>query len=210
MAPINQKAQLKAIETRYQGFKFRSRLEARWAVFFEKMGLGWKYEIEGYELPGPWYFLPTSEQNKDLRYLPDFFIPAWDCWVEVKAGAATASEMMKCAKLSKEAGKRVLLIIGSPTRTNSLETYQVLSFMPLPKPLGNQVTGELRFAQATDETSRTLLFLENFHCTPGGAIALEPLSTRRLGYLQLGTAATAVCAAMELAQQARFEYGETP
>lgn len=51
----------KAIETVYKGYRFRSRLEARWAVFFDELGLDWKYEAEGYDFDG-------------VRYLPDFEI----------------------------------------------------------------------------------------------------------------------------------------
>lgn len=54
---------IKAIETRYKGYKFRSRLEARWAVFFDAMGYDWKYERQGYSL-----------QDGELPYLPDFEI----------------------------------------------------------------------------------------------------------------------------------------
>lgn len=50
---------LRPIETRYKGYRFRSRLEARWAVFFDMLGLPWEYETEGFEL-------------KSGRYLPDF------------------------------------------------------------------------------------------------------------------------------------------
>ena len=39
---------MKPIETVYKGFKFRSRLEARWAVFFDACGVRWEYEPEGY------------------------------------------------------------------------------------------------------------------------------------------------------------------
>ena len=42
-------SQIKAIETFYKGYHFRSRLEARWAVFFETLGIPWKYEVEGFE-----------------------------------------------------------------------------------------------------------------------------------------------------------------
>ena len=45
---------LKAIDTPYQGHLFRSRLEARWAVFFDALGLEWEYESEGYDLDGIW------------------------------------------------------------------------------------------------------------------------------------------------------------
>lgn len=53
---------LKAIETHYKGYRFRSRLEARWAVFFDNIGLEWVYEPEGFEL------------GDGVRYLPDFKI----------------------------------------------------------------------------------------------------------------------------------------
>lgn len=51
--------QIKAIQTQYKGYNFRSRLEARWAVFFDALGLPWEYEPEGFELSCG-------------KYLPDF------------------------------------------------------------------------------------------------------------------------------------------
>jgi hypothetical protein len=60
-----------AIETEYKGYRFRSRLEARWAVFFDTLGVEWKYETEGYEID-------------TCRYLPDFWLPGCEAWVEVK------------------------------------------------------------------------------------------------------------------------------
>lgn len=65
---------LKAIETRYKGYRFRSRLEARWAVFFQEHGVRWEYEQEGFELPFG-------------RYLPDFYLPTRKAFIEVKPGA---------------------------------------------------------------------------------------------------------------------------
>ena len=38
------------IPTMYKGIKFRSRLEARWAVFFDTLGIEWEYEPQGYEI----------------------------------------------------------------------------------------------------------------------------------------------------------------
>ena len=43
-------ATIKAIETVYQGFLFRSRTEARWAVLFDTLGVRWAYELEGFNL----------------------------------------------------------------------------------------------------------------------------------------------------------------
>lgn len=38
---------IKAKETEYNGYRFRSRLEARWAVFFDVLGIKYEYEPEG-------------------------------------------------------------------------------------------------------------------------------------------------------------------
>ena len=60
-----------AIQTHYAGCHFRSRLEARWAVFFDTLNIKWEYEKEGFT-------------NGTDCYLPDFYLPATKTWVEVK------------------------------------------------------------------------------------------------------------------------------
>lgn len=59
-------AEIKAIETNYMGCRFRSRLEARWAVFFDTLGWDWQYEKQGYKIG--WH------ENDMLSWLPDFEI----------------------------------------------------------------------------------------------------------------------------------------
>lgn len=54
---------LAPIPTRYAGCHFRSRLEARWAVFFDALQIAWRYEPEGFI---GWY---------GEAYLPDFYLP---------------------------------------------------------------------------------------------------------------------------------------
>ena len=49
---------LAPIETRYAGCAFRSRLEARWAVFFDVWGLKWRYEPDTFQLPSGRLYLP--------------------------------------------------------------------------------------------------------------------------------------------------------
>lgn len=39
-----------AIPTQYKGVQFRSKLEAKWAVFFDTLGIEWEYEPQGYEI----------------------------------------------------------------------------------------------------------------------------------------------------------------
>jgi hypothetical protein len=62
---------IQAIETFYSGCLFRSRLEARWAVFFDTAEIRWEYEPQGYLCDGK-------------PYLPDFFLPDAGTWIEVK------------------------------------------------------------------------------------------------------------------------------
>jgi hypothetical protein len=93
---------LHAIETKYKGYLFRSRVEARWAVFFDACGMLWQYELEGYELPG------------GLRYLPDFWLPQIRMFAEVKALAFTDEEIQKCRLLAKASGRSVLMLDGPP------------------------------------------------------------------------------------------------
>jgi len=43
---------VRPIETKYAGPLFRSRTEARWAVFFDAAGIEWQYEHEGFNVNG--------------------------------------------------------------------------------------------------------------------------------------------------------------
>lgn len=68
---------IKAIETHYKGYRFRSRLEARWAVFLDRAGIAYRYEPQGFDLD-------------DLLYLPDFWLPVQKCWLEIKPKTESA------------------------------------------------------------------------------------------------------------------------
>ncbi len=97
-------AEIKAIETEYNGYKFRSRLEARWAVFFDYCGIPYEYEPEGFEVDGK-------------KYLPDFFLPEVDRWVEIKGKKLTAEELEKCSAFCEAQdsdGIKFSIFIGQP------------------------------------------------------------------------------------------------
>lgn len=65
-------SRIQAIPTWYGGVKFRSRLEARWAVFFTRIGHDdWVWEDQRY-----------SAEPK--TYLPDFYLPRLRLFVEIK------------------------------------------------------------------------------------------------------------------------------
>lgn len=66
--------EIKSIKTEYHNTTFRSRLEARWAIVFDNIGIEWKYE------PRPF----NVGTNTFIGYLPDFYIPSKKLWVEIK------------------------------------------------------------------------------------------------------------------------------
>ena len=80
---------LRAIETSYAGCRFRSRLEARWAVFFDALGITWQYEPQGYDIPRAGW------------YLPDFWLPAQELWIEVKGVLSSRAELEKLIYASR-------------------------------------------------------------------------------------------------------------
>lgn len=103
------------IDTEYKGYFFRSRLEARWAVFFEKMGWNWQYEVEGFKLPSG-------------NYLPDFYFPDLKMYAEVKPKELSRKELNLCKELSLILSKgedhfNFLLLEGEPSE----KCYRTLS-----------------------------------------------------------------------------------
>ena len=98
---------IKAIETRYKGYRFRSRLEARWAVFFDSLGIRWQFEPEGFNL----------RKHGLGYYLPDFFLPDQNYWIEVKPDNFNAHDEDAYAKLgyvTKATNANGLLVAGEP------------------------------------------------------------------------------------------------
>ena len=117
-------AEIKAIETFYNGYRFRSRLEARWAVFFDAAGIEYEYEPEGYVL------------SDGTCYLPDFYLPMFHMFVEIKPtgikldyeyNAMTKLEELYNSDYFKEFknGIVVALFIGDPANE---ETYCYCNF----------------------------------------------------------------------------------
>lgn len=95
---------IKAIETCYKNYRFRSRLEARWAVCLDALKVRWEYEPEGFDL------------GEDGWYLPDFWLPDVKIWIEIKPSDCVdyAAARKKAARLSSARQEAVLLLRGSP------------------------------------------------------------------------------------------------
>jgi hypothetical protein len=125
---------MKAIETKWKGYSFRSRLEARWAVFFDTLGLEWDYESEGFHLPGGY------------RYLPGFKVKypgsGWE-WFECKPDLTLIpdTEWPKLAAFSAQMPQGLVLLDGPPSLRTYLRVVDLLD--------GALVPSRERMARAT-------------------------------------------------------------
>lgn len=108
------------IETYYAGHKFRSRLEARWAVFFDTMNVEWVYEPDGFML------------SNGIQYLPDFYLPRMDWYAEVKIDRPRSNLEMKIKveQMVLDTHSTVLVLenVPPPPRDGMLWDYPVIYF----------------------------------------------------------------------------------
>ena len=171
---------IKPIETRAYGHRFRSRLEARWAVAFTEAAIEWQYEPEGFDLGDAGF------------YLPDFWLPQVNMWAEVKPDRPSDSELAKCTALAKQSGKTCLLLIGPP----SVNSYWGI----LPKSISDD-DPDCDVIDFCIFDGYELHLSENrfYHCCGDHGAFPLPLTTGRNPH--------PACAA---ARSARFEHGETP
>lgn len=199
---------IKPIETRAYGCRFRSRLEARWAVFFTAMGLKWEYEPEGFDMDGTFY-------------LPDFRVwtpQSTPIWYEVKP--FHVAEDVKFARfqeaLHEQAGNenmadRSLMLSGSPSEFFA-------NHIPCPR------CGVFLDVKNTDGATKSLVEFLCHDCdweTPcGGGNPPEPGIHDYSCYPQKGWIVIwqkdymdlrkRVMQALVASRSARFEHGKSP
>jgi hypothetical protein len=94
---------IQAIPTEYNGTKYRSRTEARWAVFFDISRIPVRYEAEGFQTESGWY-LPDFELTGATR--KTFF--------EVKPERPADHEIAVLAALAKGAEAHAFVACGPP------------------------------------------------------------------------------------------------
>lgn len=92
---------MKVLETPFAGYAFRSRCEARWAVFLKFLEVPFDYEPEGFDLGG-------------LLYLPDFWLPNQQCFMEVKGESPDDEAIAKARRLSELTSHPVFIFVGNP------------------------------------------------------------------------------------------------
>lgn len=72
---------------------FRSRAEANWARFLTYQGIRWEYEPETFD------FLPFRQYRRNTSYTPDFWLPDFGWYDEIK-GWMTPNSKTKLARMT--------------------------------------------------------------------------------------------------------------
>lgn len=191
---------IEAIETFYKGDRFRSRLEARYAVFFDTLGIKYSYEPEGYKLGGV----------INSHYLPDFYMPELNCFFEVK-GLMTEDDMGKILKFASAiVGDHKHIFVGGPY----FEKDMIMTPSWVPVPFKDEFAWHLEDAGIlTCERCGATFFADlgqfEYNC---------PICNLEIDYGYMLTRWSSdeqweqskIYPAILKAKQARFEHGETP
>lgn len=114
---VKREQTIKAHQVEYKGYLFRSKLEVRWAYFFDKMGLNWGYEEKGYRMSASKLF-PTS-----CGYIPDFFFGF--CIAEVKPDDPTAEEIAKALGVVGVESKPFYFLVGRPGEKDKIHVIKM-------------------------------------------------------------------------------------
>lgn len=184
---------IKPIETVYNGYRFRSRLEARWAVFFDAAGIKYEYEPEGYVF------------EDGTKYLPDFFLPDFKIYCEIKPSREMDDgKAEKFAFTPESAG--VLVCYGQP----SDHDLRFMTFYECDDGGGGCYDSDDMDMMITEylDGSGPCIYIKD------GRTERVFYKASRVGcdYEMIGSVADwNVFEYAEIAaRQARFEYGETP
>lgn len=185
---------IKPIETVYKGYRFRSRLEARWAVFFDTIDAEWEYEPEGFTL------------SDGTKYLPDFLLKnvrgrgADNIYVEVK-GVLSKNDLHKIEQFGFP-----IILFGQIPDCTKIERHFV--------PYLNDYIGpwwEIDFSKDNDAHFYNLEYSEGDYywahpkAAKGGGLVLD-YPDNPYDYVDEELTVSAYTEA----KQARFEHGETP
>lgn len=193
---------IKAIQTEYKGYLFRSRLEARWAVFFDACNVRWEYEPEGFELPNGQLYLPNFLLHGCGGRCPE------SLYVEVK-GKMTEADAEKIYQFSgitgqdiREVVNPILVVAGIP---DGDDIGDIEDFCP-----------EWGYGGFPDVKHGPYPF--NFETIDGDYFVAHPGINKKGQFELFGDDSgytynrndAATLYAFRKARQVRFEHGETP
>lgn len=136
------------IPTLYDGYRFRSKNEAKWAAFYKKLGIPYRYEADRYPVNGGTYLIDFEFQEQEEKGITD-------CLIEIKPKEPTAEECAKAEWLAQTRGIPVYIFYGDqrcPSEKNGAQgmLYRVraawLTYEGQRLPLALPISHEARVA----------------------------------------------------------------
>lgn len=134
---------IRAKPTKYCGVQFRSRTEAKYCMLFNMFDVPWTYESKRFHLPSG-------------SYLPDFYLPSWNTWIEIKGPSPTNGEMLLCEELKLVTKQNVIICYGWPPSVlifngvwikgspfGILNTRLILGGKPLPENIYQEINEKI-------------------------------------------------------------------
>jgi hypothetical protein len=102
----------------YGGILFRSTLEAKWAMLFDFIGIQFRYE-------------PKRFKTEAGYYLPDFWLPEMDLWLELKPSTdlgPSFDETRKAQSVADQERRPCIIVCGFPTSEEG--SNKAIIFLP--------------------------------------------------------------------------------
>lgn len=176
---------MKVIQTRYAGCHFRSRLEARYAVFLDQLDIKWEYEPEGFDLFTGWY-------------LPDFLLPdigRRGSWLEIKRDSipGMSNDDPRWTEMSVVTGKPVFVAHGLPRHGEDLEDNHRIEIIDA----GWDTDYAFCYCHVCDKIGLQFAGRDERICAHGGDADHQSGNDQR------------ILDAYDFARSARFERGDT-
>lgn len=185
-------SEIKAIDTIYKGYKFRSRLEARWAIFFDEIKIKWNYEEAGYS-------------NGNLSYLPDFVIEneGKDIYIEIKPDTPNKKEIKKALMVATGLDVPVVIMVGDPYSNYIENNNKSVVVEGNGEILELDKTGLLVFVSAIGRSLYAKILKEQ--------MSNKSVDDKTASLFLLCLPAIILCQrAAKKSRKTRFEFGETP
>ena len=188
---------MKALDTVYRHYRFRSRTEARWAIFFDLMQIPFVYEKEGFDLNG-------------MYYLPDFWLPHQKVWAEVKSLDPTPEEIEKAIRLSALTQSPVVFLIFATDIASTIEWSGGFYYLP-GKPEREKYVAEWHVCPKCDAPNICpAAFCAGFDCWKC-KVRLSPEEVCAIADAGMEMVfVRRITESYQAAMQARFEHGENP
>jgi hypothetical protein len=142
---------IKAIPTTYAGVQFRSRLEARWAAFFDICGWAWDYEPFDLDGWAPDFMLKGAQKSLVEVKTIEFCGPEKQLYRQALAGADKAFDISMPRANGAPPQYETMVVGNGPFKSEQSQQWS-LGVITSPKKAWDEIEAEIFAEHANDAT----------------------------------------------------------